>query len=169
MCTHQPINGTRAPIGRGLNVVQSVVSTSSINSRETLENRVMVNEEKYMYQTHRIIRRFEIYTKSIWRFCEQDVALFLKISNISYHRDILSSISTILFLSFNHFFTINFVVLWICNWLATTRDVDGVGTKVLLQKSLIFSPLSAVFIIDAVLNVQLIRCHTPFTISYFLS
>lgn len=48
MCTHQPINGTRAPIGRGLNVVQSVVSTSSINSRETLENRVMVKRRRKM-------------------------------------------------------------------------------------------------------------------------
>lgn len=75
----------------------------------------------------------------------------------------------ILLLSLNHFFTINFIVLWMCNCSATTRHVDGVGTKIFLQKSLIFSTLSAVFIIDAVLNVQLISYHTPFTISYFLS
>lgn len=34
LCTREPINGTRAPIGRGLNADQSVASISSINSKQ---------------------------------------------------------------------------------------------------------------------------------------
>lgn len=168
MCTHQPINGTRAPIGRGLNVVQSVVSTSSINSRETLENRVMVNEEKYMYQTHRIIRRFEIYTKSIWRFCEQDVAIFLKISNISYHRDILSSISTILFLSFNHFFYNKF-----CCSLDLQLDLQPRReTWMVLERKFSYKISDILATFSGVYHWRGVKRATyplPFTISYFLS